>query len=193
MISKLYGKIIEKYPSHIIVKTGGIGFEVLISAKTYEKLPDKGQDIELDIYTQVREDAINLVGFNSADEKQVFLKLLEVSGVSTKIALSSFSIYSSQELKDIISSKNVELLKRIPGVGKKLAERILLELSEKFGTDFQATVRVAGDQRLEEVRQALRSLGYNPHEVEKAIKNIDIKDIDSKKTEDILRLALKEV
>ena len=87
----------------------------------------------------------------------------------------------------------MELLKRIPGVGKKLAERILLELSEKFGTDFQATVRVAGDQRLEEVRQALRSLGYNPHEVEKAIKNIDIKDIDSKKTEDILRLALKEV
>ncbi|MCG9478868.1 MAG: Holliday junction branch migration protein RuvA [Actinomycetia bacterium] len=193
MISKLYGTIIDKDPSSIILKAGDIGFEVLISARTFEKLPPAGEEVTLDIYTHVREDAINLVGFSSMDEKKVFLKLLEVSGVSIKIALSAFSIYGSQEIRNIITSKDVDLLKRVPGIGKKLAERILLELSEKFGADEGLTVKVAGDNRVEEVRQALKSLGYNTGEIEKALKKINLDKIGNQKTEDILRLALKEV
>ncbi|MDZ7838234.1 MAG: Holliday junction branch migration protein RuvA [Actinomycetota bacterium] len=104
--------------------------------------------------------------------KKVFLKLLEVSGVSIKIALSAFSIYGAQEIRNIITSKDVDLLKRVPGIGKKLAERILLELSEKFGADEGLTVKVVGDNRVEEVRQALKSLGYNTGEIEKLLKKL---------------------
>ena len=102
MIARISGKIIQKMPSSVIIQTGGIGFEILISGRTFEKLPDAGKDAELDIYMHVREDGLKLVGFSTPKEKELFLKLLNISGISIKIALSAFSIYSTDELKNII-------------------------------------------------------------------------------------------
>ena len=132
MIAIIKGKVLSKTPSRIIIETGGIGFEVLVSGRTFEKIPDKGQEVELNIHTHVREDDLRLVGFFSTGEKEIFLKLLAVSGISIKIALSALTIYEQSELKRMIMSKDSDLVKRIPGIGKKLAERIILELQDKF-------------------------------------------------------------
>jgi Holliday junction DNA helicase RuvA len=196
MIAKLFGKIIKKSPSSIIVRTGGIGFEVLISGKTYEKIPGVGSDIELDIYTHIREEDLKLVGFIDEDDKDIFLKLLGVSGISIKIALSALSIYSGQELGRIITDREVDLLRRIPGIGMKLAERIILELKDKIkeekiseilGVDFK------GSEKIREVKEALKTLGYSPAEITRAISRLNIETIDRERIEEILKIALKEI
>lgn len=196
MIVKIFGKIIKKSPSSIIVKTGGIGFEVLISGRTFEKIPETGSDIELDIYTHVREEELKLVGFLDTDDRDFFLKLLSVSGISVKIALSALSIYSGNEIGRIIMDREVDLLKRIPGVGLKLAERMILELKNKIEDDRMA--EIAGEsykenEKIREVKEALKTLGYNSAEITKALSRLKIEIIDSKKTEEILKLALKEI
>ena len=105
MIARLTGKLIEKHPGTIILQTQGVGFEVLISSRTFEKLPEIGEEVMLNIHTHVREDEIKLIGFLNNSEKELFLKLFNVSGISVKIALSSLSIYSAEELKRIIANK----------------------------------------------------------------------------------------
>lgn len=197
MIAKIKGNILEKTPAAIIVETGGIGFEVVISGRTFEKIPETGAMVELDIYTHVREDDLKLVGFSSKDEKEIFLKLLSVSGISIKIALSAITIYSFKELKRLIVLKDVGLIKRIPGIGKKLAERIILELKDKFNEEDILEGVLAGgdikDEKLFEVRQALKTLGYNTREIDRALSRIRPEDIKDKKVEEILKIALKEV
>jgi Holliday junction DNA helicase RuvA len=196
MIARISGKLIEKLLSSVIIETGGVGFEILISSRTFEKLPELGHSFSLNIYTHVREEEIKLVGFSSQEEKEFFLKLIGVSGISIKIALSSFSIYYVDELKRIIVKKEVDLIRRIPGVGKKLAERIIVELKDKLEeTEFAGalTPGIGENEKISEVKQALRTLGYNSREINKIIEKIRIEDIEDKKTEEILRLALKEV
>ncbi|MDD3819023.1 MAG: Holliday junction branch migration protein RuvA [Actinomycetota bacterium] len=196
MIAKLFGKIVKKSPSSIIVRTGGIGFEVLISGRTYEGIPEVGSDIELDIYTHIREDELKLVGFINDDDKDIFLKLLGVSGISIKIALSALSIYSGQELGRIITDREVDLLRRIPGIGLKLAERIILELKNKIREEKISDIagmNLKGNEKIHEVKEALKSLGYSSAEIAKALSGLNIETIDSEKTEDILRIALKEI
>lgn len=197
MIAKIKGNILEKTHTAIIVETGGIGFEVFISGRTFEKIPETGTLVELDIYTHVREDDLKLVGFFCKDEKEIFLKLLSVSGISIKIALSAITIYNFTELKRLIISKEVDLIKRIPGIGKKLAERIILELRDKFNEeDIMEGVLAGGDikdEKLFEVRQALKTLGYNTREIDRALSRIKSGDIKNKRVEEILKNALKEV
>ena len=197
MIAKIKGNIIEKTPSAEIVETVGIGFEILISGRTFEKIPEIGLTVELDVYTHVREDDIRLVGFFNKDEKEIFLKMLSVSGISIKIALSALTIYDFVELKRMITSKDVDLIKRIPGIGKKLAERIILELKDKFDEeDIMEGVLLGGtikDEKIFEVRQALKTLGYNTREINKTLSKLKPEDIEDKKVEEILRTALKEV
>jgi Holliday junction DNA helicase RuvA len=197
MIAKLKGNILEKTPSSVVVETGGIGFEVLISGRTFEKLPGKGEVVELDIYTHVREDEIRLVGFFNSDDKEIFLKLLAVSGISIKIALSTLTIYGYQELRRIIASRDTDMVKRVPGIGKKLAERLILELKDKFDEEEMIGIETAGHalkgDKLFEVRQALKTLGYNSREINKALAKLKPEDVEDSKIEDILKKALKEV
>jgi Holliday junction DNA helicase RuvA len=197
MIAKLKGNILEKIPSSVVVETGGVGFEVLISGRTFEKLPGKGEVVELDIYTHVREDEIRLVGFFNSDDKEIFLKLLSVSGISIKIALSTLTIYGYQELKQIIASRDADMVKRVPGIGKKLAERLILELKDKFDEEEMIAVETAGQalkgDKLFEVRQALKTLGYNSREINKALAKLKPEDVEDSKIEDILKKALREV
>lgn len=196
MIARLNGKLMEKLPTRVIIDISGVGFEVLISSRTYEKLPAIGNVTSLNIYTHIREDEIRLIGFDSEEEKDLFLKLISVSGISVKIALSSFSIYSVDELTRIILSKDVDLIRRIPGVGKKLAERMIVELKDKLEESEFDNLKMAGtfeNEKISEVRQALKALGYNVREIDKVIEKINIEDLKNMRTEEILKLALKEV
>ena len=196
MIARLTGMLAEKLPASIIIETSGLGFEVLISSRTFEKLPTEGETVSLDIHTHVREDDIKLVGFLNPGEKALFLKLLQVSGISIKTALSALSIYSVEELKRIIISREVDLIQRIPGIGKKLAERMIVELKDKF--EEGAIEGLYGgvfieNKKVSEIRQALKILGYNNAEINDALKKVDIDTMIDKKTEDILKLVLKEM
>ena len=196
MIAKIFGKIIKKSPSSIIVQTGGIGFEVLISSRTFEKIPEIGSEAELDIYTHVREEELKLVGFLDPNDKDFFLKLISVSGISIKIALSALSIYSGQELERIIANTEVDLLRRIPGIGLKLAERMILELKDKIEEDKirgDVFAGLEGNEKINEVRQALKTLGYSSWEISKAISRLSIDNIEKEKIEDVLKMALKEI
>jgi len=196
MIAKLTGRLAEKFPTSVILETSGVGFEVLISSRTFEKLPGEGEMVSLDIHTHLREDDIRLIGFLNPEEKGLFLKLLSVSGISIKIALSALSIYSVEELKKIIIAKEVELIRRIPGIGKKLAERMIVELRDKLQENLQDSAFETSfieNEKVNEVKQALKTLGYSSQEINDALKKIDINSMTEKRTEDILKSVLKEM
>lgn len=196
MIARICGKLIVKLPVRVVIDINGVGFEVLISSRTYEKLPAIGNVISLNIYTHVREDEIKLIGFDSEEEKDLFIKLISVSGISVKIALSSFSIYSVDDMTKVIRSKDVDLIRRIPGIGKKLAERMIVELKDKLEESEFDNLKISGtfeNEKISEVRQALKALGYNGREIDKVIEKINVEDLKNMKTEEILKLALKEV
>ncbi len=196
MIAKIFGKIIKKSPSNVIIQTGGIGFEVLISSRTFEKIPGAGSEVELDIYTHVREEELKLVGFLDNEDKDFFLKLIGVSGISIKIALSALSIYSAQEIKKIITEREADLLRRVPGIGLKLAERMIVELKDKIEEDKMVLVRGAGakeNKKLYEVKQALKTLGYGTNEITRALSRLDADIIEKEKTENILKMTLREI
>ncbi|MCE5329425.1 Holliday junction branch migration protein RuvA [bacterium] len=194
MISKLSGKLVSKNLSKIILDVSGIGFEILISSRTFEKLPEPGKDFSIDTYMHVREDEMLLVGFLSQKEKELFLKIISVSGVSIKIALGVFSMYDAEELSKIIVNGQSELLKRAPGIGSKLSDRIILELKGKVSEEFiYSGEMITGSSKVFEVKEALRALGYSSSEIQKTLAKIDRKIIDEQNIEEILRAALKEV
>lgn len=132
MIALLRGTLVEKHPNQAIVDAGGVGYDVTISVSTFTALPDPGARVELRIHTHVREDAISLFGFLSAQEKQLFEKLITVSGIGPKLAITALSGLAAGSLIAAIRSGAVDQLVRIPGVGKKTAERIVLELRDKM-------------------------------------------------------------
>jgi holliday junction DNA helicase RuvA len=132
MIARLRGTLIEKHPNQAIVEAGGVGYEVMIAVPTYTRLPDAGAEVSLRIYTHVREDALLLYGFLGADEKALFEKLISVSGIGPKLAITVLSGLAAPDLIAAIRRGEIERLVRIPGVGKKTAERIVLELKDKM-------------------------------------------------------------
>jgi len=136
------------------------------------------------------------VGFLDTADKDFFLKLLGVPGISIKIALSALSIYSGQELIRIIANREVDLLRRIPGIGLKLAERMILELKDKleeYKVGRAALAGLAENEIIYEVKQALKTLGYDSREISKAISKLSIDVIEKEKIEHILKIALKEI
>jgi Holliday junction DNA helicase RuvA len=131
MIALLNGVLVEKHPNQAIVDVAGVGYDVTIPVSTYSKLPETGSPVRLRVYTHVREDALALYGFLSPDEKALFEKLISVSGIGPKMAVAVLSGIGAAELIQFIRRGEVERLVRIPGVGKKTAERIVLELRDK--------------------------------------------------------------
>jgi len=132
MIAMLRGVLIEKGPNHAIVDAGGVGYELHIPITTFTQLPDAGSEVRLRIYTHVRQDTLALYGFLSADEKNLFEKLIGVSGIGPSLAIKVLSGLAAAELTLAIRKGEVERLVRIPGVGKKTAERMMLELRDKL-------------------------------------------------------------
>ena len=132
MIARLRGTLIEKHPNQAVVEAGGVGYDVTIAVPTYSKLPEVGSEVGLRIYTHVREDALLLYGFLSQDEKTLFERLISVSGIGPKLAITVLSGLAASDLTTAIRRGEVERLVRVPGVGKKTAERMVLELRDKL-------------------------------------------------------------
>jgi Holliday junction DNA helicase RuvA len=132
MIAFLRGVLMEKHPNQAVVDVGGVGYDVTIPVSTYSVLPAAGEKTELRVHTHVREDAISLFGFATAKEKALFEKLITVSGIGPKLAITALSGLAADALANAVRAGAVDQLVRIPGVGKKTAERIVLELRDKL-------------------------------------------------------------
>ena len=132
MIAHLRGKLLAKHPNQAIVETGGVGYDVTISVPTFSDLPAIGGEVALHVHTHVREDTIALYGFLLASEKRLFEKLITVSGIGPKLAITILSGMAAHEMVDAIRSNDIARLTRIPGIGKKTAERMVLELRDKL-------------------------------------------------------------
>lgn len=172
MIGRLSGILIEKSPPQVIVDCGGVGYEVEVPMSTFYNLPEIGTKVNLMTYFVVREDAQLLFGFGTEQEKSTFKQLLKVNGIGAKSALSILSGVSIEELVQAVSMQEVSILTRIPGIGKKTAERLLLELKDKFGVTGSA---MANQAKLpsHDVLNALLALGYNEREAQAAVKMLD--------------------
>jgi Holliday junction DNA helicase RuvA len=175
MIASLKGILKYKSPTEILIDVNGIGYTVSIPLSTYEKLGDVGSSISLLTYFHVREDAMQLFGFFSDEERRLFKLLISVSGIGPKIAQSILSGMNVEELKSYLISGNVIALTAIPGVGKKTAERLILELRDKVGKAIAdgepiSALGMASAMMRAEALQALTSLGYNLQIAEKSIR-----------------------
>jgi Holliday junction DNA helicase RuvA len=170
MIAHLRGKLLAKHPNQIIVETCGVGYEVNISVATFSELPANGSEVALHIHTHVREDVIALYGFFRPAEKQLFEKLMTVSGIGAKLAITILSGMAADEMAAAIRGNDVARLTRIPGIGKKTAERMVLELRDKLpaaGTSAPAVPALSAIE--EDVMSALVNLGYQRAAAEKAL------------------------
>jgi holliday junction DNA helicase RuvA len=170
MIAHLRGTLLSRHPNQVVVETAGVGYEINISVPTFSELPQNGAAVALHIYTHVREDLIALYGFLHPPEKQLFEKLITVSGIGPKLAMTILSGMAANEMADAIRANDLARLTKIPGIGKKTAERMVLELRDKLPATLETTVRMpAMDAVEEDVLSALVNLGYQPAAAEKAL------------------------
>ena len=177
MIAHLRGKLIHKEPGQAIVEAAGVGYDVVISVPTFTSLPSVGAEASLYIHTQVSQDQIALFGFLEKDEKRLFERLITVSGVGPKLAIKMLSGLSSERTVQAIRAQDHAQLTRIPGVGKKLAERLVVELKDKLD-DFAVapTPSTVQGPAVDDVLSALVNLGYQRPSAEKAIEQAVAKD-----------------
>jgi Holliday junction DNA helicase RuvA len=177
MIALLRGTLLEKHPNQVIVEAGGVGYDVLIPISTYSALPEAGSEVRLRIHTHVREDALALFGFLTSEEKTIFEKLISVSGIGPSLAIKVLSGMSTADLIPAIRNGSVEHLVRIPGVGRKTAERMVLELKDKLeGLDATPIPGLAARPAAtlspleQDVLSALLNLGCNRAAAEAAVR-----------------------
>lgn len=171
MIAHLRGKLLIKHPNQAIVETGGVGYDITISVPTFSDLPGLGQEVALHIHTHVREDVIALYGFLRPAEKTLFEKLLTVSGIGPKLAITILSGMAADEMVNAIRGNDVARLTRIPGIGRKTAERMVLELRDKLpapGATAETSIPTRSGVE-EDVLSALINLGYQRANAEKAL------------------------
>jgi Holliday junction DNA helicase RuvA len=170
MIAHLRGRVLEKHPTHVIIDAGGVGYEVSISVASFSGLPSEGAEVSLFIHTHVREDALALYGFLRREEKQLFERLISVSGIGPKLAMTVLSGMAADAVVTALRANDLAALTRIPGVGKKTAERMVLELRDKL-EGLAAIPAFAPVSRMEEdVVSALVNLGYHRPAAEQAAK-----------------------
>ncbi|MDD4358047.1 MAG: Holliday junction branch migration protein RuvA [Smithellaceae bacterium] len=198
MIALLSGKIAYKGISHIVVDTQGVGYRVFIPLTTFYELPEAGQPVTLHIHTSVKEDAINLFGFYTLQERELFQLMISVSGVGPKVAMNVLSRISAVELLEAISGGNLTKLIAIPGIGRKTAERLILELREKAVkkmTEDQIPVLDAQQRQSgmirEDVLSALVNLGYKPSAARDALDKVKRDAQGSLAMDQLLKQALK--
>jgi holliday junction DNA helicase RuvA len=171
MIARVSGILASKSPEEVVVDVHGVGFLLLLSLHSFYRLPEAGQKVELLTYTHVREDALQLFGFSDAGERSLFLLLLSVAGVGPKLALNILSGKPPEELVEALDAGDVARLVSIPGVGKKTAERLVLELREKVSLLKARTGAAARATGVEvEAVSALVNLGYRRPDAERAVK-----------------------
>ena len=183
MIAHLRGKLLAKHPNQAIVEAAGVGYDVTITVPAFSDLPALGSEVSLHIHTHVREDQIALYGFLRASERLLFEKLISVSGIGPKLAITILSGMPADEMVGAIRGNDVARLTRIPGIGKKTAERMVLELRDKMpqqvaGESAPAQVLSSAE---EDVLSALMNLGYQRVMAEKALASIGKNDLSFEK------------
>jgi len=173
MIGRITGTLAEKQPPHVLVDVGGIGYEIDVPMSTFYNLPAIGERITLYTHLTIREDAHLLYGFGTEAERQAFRQLLKVSGIGAKTALSVLSGMSVNDLANAIAAQETGRITKVPGIGKKTAERLLLELRDKFSAAV-ATIAATGAAPSSEadILNALNALGYNDKEALWAVKQL---------------------
>lgn len=200
MIGQLRGTILEKQPPQLLLDVNGVGYEIDAPMSTFYRLPDVGQIVTLHTHLVVREDAHSLFGFFTRDERLLFRTLLKVNGVGPRLALTVLSSIEPNEFVQCILNQDAGSLVRIPGVGKKTAERLIIEMRDKLASWHQTTpielnlINTKDDGSRKQVVQdavaALIALGYKPQEASRAVSKINDENLTS---EDIIRRALKEM
>ncbi len=178
MIAFLRGRILEKQPNRIILDVNGVGYELAIPLSTYYDVGDEGGEIAVRVYTHVREDALQLYGFLTEFERQVFERLIGISGIGPKLAVAVLSGVDSRELVTAVQRGDVARLTAIPGIGKKTAERIVLELRDRLAQIAvpaavgAPSVDSAGERLRSDLLSALQNLGYHRPQADKAVDTV---------------------
>jgi Holliday junction DNA helicase RuvA len=197
MIAFLRGRVLDKQPNRLVVDVGGVGYEVQVPLSTFYEVGEEGADVTLRVYTHVREDALQLYGFITDVERQMFERLIGISGIGPKLAIAVLSGLDSREVILAIQRADVARLTGIPGIGKKTAERIVLELKDRMShlatpVVTAATGASATERLREDLLSALQNLGYHRPQAEKAI-DASLKTDADASFEQALRGALREM
>lgn len=199
MIANISGKLIQKTAESVVIDVGGVGYELFIPLSTFYTLPGLGEPASLKVYTHVREDAIQLFGFLTQDERDVFGLLISVSGVGPKLARNILSGMAVSDLVGAIGSSDSKKLSSIPGIGGKSAERLILELRDKIKTIALTGVQEQKEESGEsdplsmDVVSALENLGYKAALAEEAVKKAKVAEPDALSFEALLKEALKRL
>ena len=199
MIASLTGRLAFKAPTYLVLDVHGVGYEVFIPLSTYYGLPNLSESISLSVHTHVREDAIQLFGFLSSQEKDAFVLLTSVSGVGPKLALSVLSALPVSNLVSAIQSGDVEKLTTVPGIGNKSASRLVLELKDKVEklhpglAPASESPRQGEDATFDDALSALVNLGYRPQDAKVALKQVKKSNAKSIVLKDMIRESLKEL
>jgi Holliday junction DNA helicase RuvA len=197
MIAFLRGRVLDKHPNRIVIDVNGVGYELYVPLSTYYDVGEPGTEVALQVHTHVREDALQLYGFLTTLEQQLFERLIAISGIGPKLAVAVLSGIDTDELVSSIQRADVARLTRIPGIGKKTAERIVLELKDRLA-DVVPSATTGGaarpqiDHARDDLVSALQNLGYHRPLAEKAVDSVRARDA-SAKFEDALKGALREL
>ena len=190
MIASVGGKVLVRRPDHVVVEAGGVGYRLAVSAETLKGVPAAGRAATLHTHLVARDDSLQLYGFSSEEERDLFLNLISVSGVGPKVALAVLSGGAPRELVRAIASGDAKRFQAAPGIGKRTAERIIVELREKVGGELAeaAATRTPGDtDPRAEAREGLLGLGYNPAEAERLLDRAE-----GESAEELIGAALRQ-
>lgn len=199
MIGRIQGKIIEKHPPQLLVDVQGVGYEIGAPMSTFYQLPDLGEMVTLHTHLVVREDAQLLYGFASVSERSLFRTLIKINGVGAKLALTILSGMNANEFINCVQDSDAAALVRLPGVGKKTAERLIVELRDKLkdqlpvagsssGLSGNAALKAPASSPVADAVSALIALGYKASEASRMVRIIETTDLN---TEEIIRLSLQ--
>jgi len=193
LVAYLRGKVIEYGDEWVLLETpGGVGYKVFVTANTLGNIRKQGEEVRIYTYLSVKEDGWSLFGFVTREEKKAFELLLKVSGVGPKVALSILAVLSLAQIQRAIQDEDLVVLSKVPGIGKKTAQRLILELKDKF-TGFSNQEESHNVKANQEVIEVLLALGYSNLEAKEAVDNVLRTEAkgENKNTEEMIRLALK--
>ena len=195
MIAYLSGVVVRKDPDRVIVDVGGVGYEAFVSLTSSRTIPDAGEKTGLHTYLHVREDTMQLFGFSTQEEKDVFQSLIAVSGIGPKLALSILSVFPPAEFAKVLTNGDVKALTTIPGVGQKGAKRLVLELQEKLipadAAGLPADTPAGAKEVYNQAREGLMGLGYTAAEANKALEGYD--SSEEPNLEGLIKYALRNL
>ena len=194
MITYLKGKLVEKSPTHAVIECEGIGYFVHISLQTYSHLPDNDW-AKIFVHEVIREDSRSLYGFFDEDEREVFRKLISVSGVGASTGRVILSSLGTEEIRDVIFQGRVDVMKQIKGIGAKTAQRIIVDLQDKIMSDSSDPEKISfsGNTTKNEALSALSSLGYDKTKADKTLDKILKQEGNNIPVEELIKLAMKQM